>query len=141
MTVRHVVYALLAARVSLAAIVGNRIYDANALGTPTGKEIPQKPFIVMSYGEDTGGPREDATVEDRLVDVYAYQDPGDFTLVEYALREVKGALHRASGLFGEGENKTWLTSASYVSGSRDLYDDIYRANCRYATYRLIGNTP
>jgi hypothetical protein len=143
MTLRHIVYGLLTGRPALVAIVGSRLYDSGALGTPTGKDVPKKPFIVLNYGNDQGGPAEDARVEDRTVDVYAYGEPGDFTVVEKVLQEVKSALHNASGFYTDPDTslKTWLASARYQGSSSDLYDDVYRANCRYGTYRLVGNTP
>lgn len=144
MSLRHVVFGLLTAHAPLVTIVGNRIFDAGALGTPTGKQIPQKPFLVTNYGENRAAPREDGTVEDRELNVYAYGEPGDYTVVESVLREVLRALHDKSGMYVNPENssdKTWLTLARFVGGGPDLYDDVYRANCRYGVYRVIGNTP
>lgn len=143
MSLRHIVFGLLASRSQLVSIVGNRIYDAGALGTPTDKEIPAKPFIVINHGPNQAAPTEDARVQDRIVDVYFYSSPGDFTVVERGLTEIRAALHNASTSYVDPDDndlKTWLTSSRFQGSSRDLYDDIYRANCRYETYRLVGNT-
>jgi hypothetical protein len=144
MSLRRVVYGLLTAHAPLVVLVGSRIFDSGALGTPTGKQIPAKPFVVTNYGEDQGAPRRDGTVEDRIVDVYAYGEPGDYTVVEQVLREVKLALQDKAGVYVNPENssdKTWLNVARYTGSSRDLFDDVYRANCRYNSFRLVGNTP
>lgn len=143
MTLRHVVFQLLVSTPTLQAVVGTRIFDANSLGTPTGKNIPAKPFIVTMYGPDTLGPDEAARVQNRTVDVYMYGEPGDYTIVEHGLREVRTALQNATGWYEDPAThaKTWLNYCRLVSTSGDLYDDIYRANCRYETYRLVGNTP
>jgi hypothetical protein len=143
MTLRHIVYSLLAGSTDLVLLVGERIYDAGALGTPTGKDIPAKPFVVTTYGPDQGGPAEDARVEDRLVDIYFYGEMGDFTAVERGQRAIKAALHNATGVFVDPDTsqKTWLTLARFTGSGPDIVDDIYRANCRYGTYRLIGSNP
>lgn len=143
MTIRHIPYALMKARAELVLMVGDRIYDAGALGTPTQKAIPAKPFIVVNHGPDTYRSYDEARVVDRVIDVWFYGEPGDFTVVERGLREVKAALHDATGWYEDPETevRTWLTSCRWQGGSSDLYDDVYRANTRYGTYRLIGNTP
>lgn len=143
MSIRHVVYGLLSTDPTVIALVGNRIYDAGALGTPTDKQVPQKPFIVTNYGPDETGRDEDGRVIDRTVDVWFYGNQGDFTIVEKGMRAIKTALHNASGVYVDPDTseKTWLNLALWQGGSSDLFDDVYRSNCRYGTYRLVGNTP
>lgn len=144
MSLRHIVYGLLIAKAEVVVAVANRIYDAGALGTPTGKEIPAKPFIVINHGPNQATPTEDQRIEDRLTDIYVYGDPGDFTAVERLIAHVRAALQNAESFYVDPENsdrKTWLTSCKFMGSSSDLYDDTYRANCRYETYRLVGNTP
>lgn len=143
MTIRHIPYALMSSRPGLVSIVSNRIYDAGSLGTPTGKDIPAKPFIVVNHGVDSSFGDDEARVIDRPIDVWFYSEPGDFTMIEKGLREVKLALHNATGWFEDPDTsvKTWLNSCRWQGGSADLFDDTYRANTRYGTYRLIGNTP
>lgn len=142
MTIRHIPFALMSSHPPLVQMVGTRIYDAGSLGIPTEKQIPAKPFITVNYGPDSVFSTDDARVIDRTVDVWFYGDYGDFTIVEKGLSEVKNALHNASGWYvdPDTEVKTWLTSCRWQGGSGDLRDDVYRANVRYGTYRLIGST-
>lgn len=142
MSLRHITYGLLTSDVDVVSMFETRIYDAGSLGTPTGKEIPAKPFVVMNFGAERPGPAGIVRVEDRVVDFWVYGEPGDYTRVERGLRLIKKAVHDKAGLFytEEGE-KTWLVSSRYQGSSSDLYDDVYRANARFGTYRLIGSTP
>lgn len=142
MSVRQVFYGLLINSPALVAIVGDRIYDAGALGEATEKIIPAKPFIVTNHGPSSTTPTDHAETFDRLVDVWFYGEPGDYTIVERGLRAVQLAVHDKQGTFQDSVNntKTTLAYCRFRGTSADFYDDTYRANTRYATYRLVGST-
>lgn len=137
MSLRHLLFGVLSVDAGVVGVYGDRIIDSGNLGTPDGL-IPPFPFLVTKWGEHTVGW---GSVEDRLVELWSYDNPTDYTRTERGLRAAQAALHRRAGGWADAEgSRTWLIEARLDSVSRDLNDDVLRASVKYATYRLVGNS-
>ena len=122
----------------MATVYGQRIIDAGALGGTSGV-APAFPFLAMRHGEETRSPAP--RVFDRVVELWSYDTPRDYTRTERGLRAVQAALEAAVGHRTEVQGVAWwLIATRYEGTSRDLEDDVVRASVKYSTFRLIGNT-
>lgn len=145
MSVRHLVYQLVAADEVVESVYGDRIVDEGAVGrwtgTPAGQQ-PGFPFLVLKYGEETRGVSRTTRVQ--LVEFWSYDTPTDLTRHDHGLDALYALLHQRGGdraVDPDGGPDTYLVEANWEATSRGLVDDVLRASVRYATYRLVTNTP
>lgn len=140
MSVRHLIHGLLTADAPVVAVYGNRIIDEGNLSTVPGQQ-PAFPFLVTKYGEETRGASRSAKVQQ--LELWSYDNPTDYTRTHRGLEAVYQMLHERGGDMKAvaGEPTTWLIQALWQSTSRGLVDDVLRASVRYATYKLVTNTP
>lgn len=140
MSVRHLIAGLLGGAAPVVAVYGTRIIDAGNLGEKPGT-IPAFPFLATKYGEATPGGSRTSRVQ--LVELWSYDHPTDYTRTELGLDAIYDLLHERGGgaAIVAGEPTTWLVEALWQSTSRDLTDDVLRASVRYATYKVVTNTP
>ena len=137
MSLRHLLYGVLSEDAQVVAVYGDRILDAGNLGRDDG-HIPALPFLVTRWAEHTVGW---GSTESRVVELWSYDNPTDYTRTERGLRAVQDVLHRRAGGWVDAEGqRTWLIEARLNSVSRDLTDDVLRASVKYATYLLVGNS-
>jgi hypothetical protein len=140
MSVRHVVYNVLTATAPVTAVYGTRIIDEGQLGDREGQQ-PEFPFLVTKYGEATRGASRTTKVQ--VLELWSYDHPSDYTRTDAGLDAIYAALHQRGGdaAVVAGEPTTWLVEALWESTSRSLTDDVLRASVRYATYKVVTNTP
>lgn len=140
MSVRHLVHNLLVGDAAVTAIYSTRVIDAGNLGEEDGLQ-PVFPFLVTKYGEETRGASRTTKVQQ--VELWSYDHPTDYTRTDKGLDAIYALLHERGGgsAVVAGEPTTWLIQALWQSTSRDLADDVLRASVRYATYKLVTNTP
>lgn len=140
MSVRHLVHQLLVGDAAITALYGTRIVDAGNLGETPGL-IPEFPFLVTKYGEESRGASRSTKVQ--LVELWSYDEPTDYTRTGKGLDAIYAMLHERGGdnAVVAGEPTTHLVWATWGSTSRDLVDDVLRASVRYVTYTLVTNTP
>lgn len=141
MSVRHLMYSLLTANAGVQAVYGDRIVDEGNLGETPGT-APAFPYLVTKYGEETRGASRTSRVQ--LVELWSYDHPTDYTRTDRGLDAIYALLHQRGGDRApdpDGGPDTFLVEASWESTSRGLADDVLRASVRYATYRVVTNTP
>lgn len=97
-------------------------------------DSPAKPFAVYAM---VGSPRAKRTMPmvPRL-ELWCYDDRGDYSVIDEALA-------RADELFLAVTHRVVddqrIASADPQGWSGDLYDDVYQANARNASYLLVGS--
>ena len=140
MSVRHLIRNILVATAPVTAVYNTRIVDEGSLGDREGQQ-PEFPYLVTKYGEETRGASRTTKVQ--LLELWSYDHPTDYTRTDLGLDAVYQALHQRGGdsAVVVGEPTTWLVEALWQSTSRGLVDDVLRASVRYATYKLVTNTP
>lgn len=138
MSARHLLYSLLTGDAGVGVVFGDHILDASELGETEGT-APPFPYLVTKFGESSPGASR--STRRHTVELWAYDEPRDYTRLEKGLEAVFALLHQRSGgpVIAEGET-TWLIEGKWESTSRDLTDDVLRANVRYSTYTLVTNT-
>lgn len=138
MSARHLLYTLLSTDPGIQAVFATRIIDAGELGETPGTQ-PPFPYLVTKFRETTPGASR--TSRRHLVELWAYDEPRDYTRLEKGLDAAFAVLHERSGgpVVAEGET-TWLVEGTWESTSNDLTDDVLRASTRYSTYTLVTNT-
>ena len=138
MSARHLLYSLLTNDAGVSAVFGDRIVDASELGETEGT-APLFPYLVTRFGETARG--ASPTSRRHTVELWAYDEPRDYTRLEKGLDAIFALLDLKSGgpVVAEGVT-TWLIEGKWESTSNDLTDDVLRANVRYSTYTLVTNT-
>lgn len=138
MSARHLLYSLLSGDAGIQAVFGDRVIDASELGEAEGHQ-PPFPFLVTRFRETTPG--ASPTSRRHLVELWAYDEPRDYTRLEKGLEAAFSLLDMKSGGPVTADSvTTWLVEGKWESTSNDLTDDVLRANMRYSTYTLVTNT-
>lgn len=138
MSERALLYNLLRVNAGVQAVFDNRIIDSSALGAGEG-QAPPFPYLVTKYGESVPGANRTSRVH--TVELWAYDEPGDYTRLQKGLDACWAVLHEQTGGSATADGvTTWRMWSQWQSTSRDLTDDVLRAVVRYSTYRLVTNT-
>lgn len=91
----------------------------------------EKPYGVIVIAERTPVTRVGAFQD---FTVFLYAEPGDFTVLDEAVQEVKQILHERRLLASDGR----LFEIQWVMDGKDYYDDTLRAIARYVEFTIPG---
>lgn len=131
---REILYSLLSMNTDIIAkIPAARIKPLGGLETP-----PQLPWIGFKLLPlDRGiGP-----VNVQNAEVWVYDNPGSYELIDQVGRLVRAALLNAPprSFLGSDGKLLWLNAVEFVTESGDLFDDQWRAAVRNQGFRLTGS--
>lgn len=130
---RSLLFQILSSSMQLNGLVGSRIYEMGAADDEDGNP-PEKPFLVVKFvGEEQRPARR---ILDKLAELWAYDERGSFLKIDEILSVAREILDRRTGDMSDG---VWLIQSNWLSTSPDLFDESYRANVKFATFRLVGN--
>ena len=122
MNVRSWFFGLVDADATLDGLVGDRIYPSNTVFT-----VPPTPYMVYKVSSLT--PRI-ATALNTQLQVWAHDEPGDYTTIDDILARVKEVLE------SQGNSGDFL-SAEWLDGSEDGFDDATGTIMRYDRYTIV----
>lgn len=105
-----------------------KVYQRGAV-----EDSPQKPFAVIAIIDS---PRLFSSMP-RVpqVELWCYDNRGDYGRIDLALERADFLLAEVAQYVVDGET---LVATESIGWSGDLYDDVYGANARKATYRVRG---
>lgn len=138
MSLRKILYNALAGTPALTAVIPSaRFYEASSLGSENGF-MPIKPFLVYRTALNLAALA--THLEDRLFEIWVYDEPGSYDQIDNAHKIIKGILDRRAGdVLMVGAEKWSLLESHFQSSSADLRDETLRAIVRYGTYRVVGS--
>lgn len=105
----------------------DRIMPTGSVDTPSG----DAPFVIIKWEESTA---VFGSVGPTNVDIWFYDFQRTYSRIAPMMMACKNALIEAEHV--SGTDGFALTSAKWLGDSPDLYDDMYKAVLRRATYRV-----
>lgn len=100
------------------------------------KDTPQvRPLMVLRWQDTAPGL---STVNQRNLQVWVHDVPGDYTRVDRILRRVKTLLTTMFGV-NAGDVDSWITQIDWKGDSDDLSDDEAVTFCRYSNFTVTGS--
>lgn len=100
------------------------------------KDTPQvRPLMVLRWQDTAPGL---STVNQRNLQVWVHDVPGDYTRVDRILRRVRTLLTTMFGV-NAGDVDSWITQIDWKGDSDDLSDDEAVTFCRYSNFTVTGS--
>lgn len=95
----------------------------------------QRPFVILKFGGTVRSVGKLTRLE-----IWCYDDRGDYTKIDNFHRAVHSffAAMTEQKRTRSDASVVRLVAADWQGDSADLYDDIFRCNTRYSSWRLIG---
>lgn len=130
---RKLMYQLLTGEPSLTTLVpAPGWYEQGAVvDTPA-----ERPFVIMKF---SGTPR--AAGKFSVMELWCYDDRGDYTRIDDFLRAARAFFETepVASRIRDDDSLVRLVFADWQGDSADLYDDVFRCNTRYSSWRLVGS--
>ena len=133
MSIRQWLYDTLLNDPNLSAVVGDRIFQGESM---TSAQIT-KPYLVYRLGNDTdenfgGEGRTDPQPHRTFFQVYIHDEPGDYDVIDNAVRLIKNAFRAVGGSPEDG-----IMAVRYLETSRDMDDADLATILRYCRFQFI----
>ena len=130
MSTRQFIHETLKNDPTLQTLVTERVYQGESL--TSSQQV--KPFLVWRLGNDTaeGLAEVDAHPHRQFFQVYAHDEPADYSQVDTMCEAVIGAFRAVSG---SGVEHIYTTV--YLETSRDLDDAVLETIFRYVRFQLV----
>lgn len=115
------------------ALTGLGMTPQSVFGAATAESPEMRPFAVIKWGSDTPFI---GSVSSESLELWVYDEPGSFV-------EINKIIARARQVLCEenvdivGVDGSRFSTASWRGTSRELYDDIYKCNTRFATFDVV----
>lgn len=140
MTVRELVFATVAGDVTLNGL-GFNADTVYANGAP---DSPQdRRFAVLRWGPEIpalGGARGRVKPTDRDCSLWVYDRDNDYGAINSALKRWCEFMDALSAVkTGQGTYDGWVLETAWQGDTDDGWDDIYQANYRSSTYRIVAS--
>lgn len=100
------------------------------------KDTPQaRPLMVLRWQDTSPGL---GPVNQRNLQVWVHDKPGDYTRVDRILKRVHALLTTMFGV-NAGDASSWVSQIDWKGDSDDLSDDEAVTFCRYSNYTITGS--
>lgn len=100
------------------------------------KDTPQvRPLMVLRWQDTSPGL---GPVNQRNLQVWVHDKPGDYTRVDRILKRVHALLTTMFGV-NAGDASSWVSQIDWRGDSDDLNDDEAVTFCRYSNYTITGS--
>lgn len=100
------------------------------------KDTPQvRPLMVLRWQDTFPGL---GSVNQRNLQVWVHDKPGDYTRVDRILKRVHALLTTMFGV-NAGDASSWVSQIDWKGDSDDLSDDEAVTFCRYSNYTITGS--
>ena len=136
---RQLVYTTLSNAGNITGYVGDRIYEANALGTPPLPSSPDIPFLIIQSMPNLVHQQVNKTARSatQVFDIRAYDERGDYLRIETLLRIVRDTL---LGLVLQvSPSGARCTDAKWQSFGPDSDDPVLDKIFKTVTMRFLTN--
>jgi hypothetical protein len=100
------------------------------------KDTPQvRPLMVLRWQDTSPGL---GTVNQRNLQVWVHDTPGDYTRIDRILKRVRIVLESIVGI-NAGDAASWVTQIDWKGDSDDLDDDEAVTFCRNSNFTVTGS--